>query len=99
MISKGKPWKEQIKPFNFCLVGFQTMEITGKAVKPLAPYCYGLQSIFYEPFIDYETEKIKQGSHYSKPLTGQYWTMLIILKLSLMERQDYWKGSIFRLIL
>lgn len=68
-LNKGKPWKEQIKPFNFYLVGFQTIEENGKAVKPLIPLTKELQSIVYEPFIDYETGEIKQGSHYFKSLS------------------------------
>jgi hypothetical protein len=67
--NKGKTWEEQIKPFNFYLVGFQTIEENSKAVKPLAPYSNDPQSIVYEPFIDYETGEIKQGSHYFKPLS------------------------------
>ncbi|WP_407356402.1 hypothetical protein [Methanolobus sp. WCC5] len=68
-LNKEKVWEEQIKPFNFYLVGFQTVEENGKAVKPLAPYSNDPQSIVYEPFIDYETGEIKQGSHYFKPLS------------------------------
>jgi DNA polymerase elongation subunit (family B) len=68
-INKGKSWEEQIKPYNFYNVGFQTIEENGKAIKPLSPYCNDPQSIVYEPFIDYETGEIKQGSHYFKPLS------------------------------
>ncbi|WP_406657365.1 DNA polymerase [Methanolobus sp. ZRKC2] len=68
-LNKGKPWEKQIKPFNFYLVGFQTIEENGKTVKPLAPFSSEPQSIVYEPFIDYETGEIKQGSHYFKQLS------------------------------
>ncbi|WP_406669965.1 hypothetical protein V7O67_10065 [Methanolobus sp. ZRKC4] len=68
-LNKGKPWEKQIKPFNFYLVGFQTIEENGKTVKPLAPFSSEPQSIVYEPFIDYETGEIKQGSHYFKSLS------------------------------
>ncbi len=68
-INKEKSWEEQIKPFNFYLVGFQTVEENGKAVKPLAPFSSDPQSIVYEPFIDYETGEIKKGSHYFKQLS------------------------------
>ncbi|WMW22914.1 hypothetical protein RE476_03570 [Methanolobus mangrovi] len=68
-INKGKSWKEQIKPFNFYNIGFQTVEENGKAVKPLSPYSNEPQGIVYEPFIDYETGEIKQGSHYFKQLS------------------------------
>ncbi|WP_406661511.1 DNA polymerase [Methanolobus sp. ZRKC3] len=68
-INKGKSWNEQIKPFNFFLVGFQTIEENGKAVKPLAPFSNDPQSIVYDPFTDYESQKVKQGSHYFKQLS------------------------------
>lgn len=67
-LNKGKSWEEQIKPYNFYNVGFQTIEENGKAIKPLSPYCNDPQSIVYDPFIDYETGDIKQGSHYFKQL-------------------------------
>lgn len=65
----GKEWKDQIKPFNFYLVGFQAVEEDGKAVKPLMPFSNDPQKVVYEPFIDYETGDIKEGSHYFKPLS------------------------------
>ncbi|MBW2966617.1 hypothetical protein KY342_05945, partial [Candidatus Woesearchaeota archaeon] len=68
-INKGKEWKDQIKPFNFYLVGFQVAEEDGKAVKPLAPYSDDPQKAVYEPFIDYATGQIKEGTHYFKPLS------------------------------
>ena len=67
-LNKNKSWKHQIKPFNFYLVGFQTIEENGKAVKPLAPYSSYPQSIVYDPFIDYETGDFKKGSYYYKQL-------------------------------
>lgn len=68
-LNKGKDWKEQIKPFNFFLVGFQAIIENGKAIKPLAPFTKDYQKIVYEPFIDYETGEIKEGSQYFKPLS------------------------------
>ncbi|WP_319507631.1 hypothetical protein [uncultured Methanolobus sp.] len=68
-INKGNSWEEQIKPFNFYLVGFQTVEENGKPVKPLAPYSSNPQSIVYDPFINYETGDIKQSPHYFKQLS------------------------------
>ncbi|WP_445475689.1 hypothetical protein ACT9XH_02830 [Methanococcoides methylutens] len=68
-INKGKECYEQIKPFNFYLVGFQAIEEDGKAVKPLSPFSSDPQSIVYEDFIDYETGEIKQGSYYFKQLS------------------------------
>ncbi|TQD27912.1 DNA polymerase [Methanolobus vulcani] len=65
----GKEWNDQIKPFNFYLVGFQALEENGKAVKPLMPFSTDSQKTVYEPFIDYETGEIKEGSRYFKPLS------------------------------
>jgi hypothetical protein len=67
-LNEGKPWREQIKPFNFFLVGFQVIKEDDKAVKPLAPFTKDYQKIIYEPFIDYETGEVKEGSQYFKPL-------------------------------
>lgn len=68
-LNEGKNWKEQIKPFNFFLVGFQAIEENDKAVKPLAPFTKDYPKIVYEPFIDYETGEVKEGSQYFKPLS------------------------------
>ena len=68
-INQGKAWNEQIKPFNFFNVGFQTIEEDGKAVKPLAPFSKDPQKIVHEPFIDYQTGEVKEGSQYFKPLS------------------------------
>ncbi|KKG20170.1 hypothetical protein EO97_09565, partial [Methanosarcina sp. 2.H.T.1A.15] len=68
-LNVGKTWKEQIKPFNFFLVGFQVIEENSKAVKPLAPFTKDYQKIVYEPFIDYESGEVKEGSQYFKPLS------------------------------
>jgi hypothetical protein len=68
-LNEGKEWKEMIKPFNFFLVGFQTIEENNKAVKPLAPFTKDYQRIVYEPFLDYETGEMKEGLHYFKPLS------------------------------
>lgn len=68
-LNKGKPWKEQIKPFNFFLVGFQSIKENGRAVKPLAPFTKDYQKIVDEPFTDYATGEVKQGVQYFKPLS------------------------------
>ncbi|WP_200895213.1 MULTISPECIES: hypothetical protein [unclassified Methanosarcina] len=68
-LNQGKPWKEQIKPFNFFLVGFQVIEENDKPVKPLAPFTKDYQKIVHEPFVDYETGDAKEGSQYFKPLS------------------------------
>ena len=52
-INKGKAWSEQIKPFNFYHVGFQTLEENGKAVKPLSPFSNVPQNIVLPTTITY----------------------------------------------
>lgn len=101
-INKGKAWNEQIKPFNFYHVGFQTLEENGNAVKPLSPFSNDPQNIVYDSFIDYETGEIKQGSQYFKQLSRT-----IIEYANHLESKfdgdigtlEHWKGSMFRLIL
>lgn len=58
-LNKGKPYDHQIKPFNFCIVGFSNAvdEETGKPIKPLAPYRKNAQQCPYNSFIDYESSK------------------------------------------
>jgi len=68
-LNEGKEWHEQIKPFNFILVGFQVMKDGRKPVKPLSPFSQNPQAIVNEPFIDYETGMRKQGLRYFKPLS------------------------------
>jgi hypothetical protein len=69
LLNEGKEWYEQIKPFNFILVGFQVNTDGRKPVKPLSPHSKDPQKIVNEPFIDYETGIIKQGLQYYKPLS------------------------------
>lgn len=68
-LNEEKSWKDQIKPFNFFLVGFQVIEENDKAVKPLAPFTKDYQKIVYEPFIDCEKGEVKEESQYFKPLS------------------------------
>jgi len=68
-LNEGKDWLNQIKPFNFFLVGFQVMLDGKRPIKPLSPYSKEPQTIVNEPFIDYETGKVKQGLQYFKPLS------------------------------
>jgi len=39
------------------------------SIKPLAPFSKDPQKIVHEPFIDYQTGEVKEGSHYFKPLS------------------------------
>ncbi|WP_342304966.1 hypothetical protein [Methanolobus sp. ZRKC5] len=67
-INEGQSWSKQIKPFNFCLVGFQCIKEDGELIKLLAPFSKDPQKIVYELFLDYNTGEGKQGPHYFKPL-------------------------------
>jgi hypothetical protein len=69
ILNECKEWPEQIKPFNFLLVGFHVIMDGKKPVKPLSPYSKNPQTIVNEPFIDYETGMRKQGLRYFKPLS------------------------------
>lgn len=69
-MNKDKPWHETVKPFNFTILGFQTVKEHGKAVKPLAPYSKDPQTVPYRPFIDYNTGREMQGLRYFKPLSA-----------------------------
>ena len=71
-LNEGKAWKYQIKPFNFFLVGFQTVKENEKIVKPIAPYSKDPQSIVYQKFIDYNTGEVKCGSQYFKILSRTF---------------------------
>ncbi|MEO9307469.1 MAG: DNA polymerase [Nitrososphaera sp.] len=53
--NKKKEYRDQIKPSNFCLVGYPTgiNEKTGDFVKPLAPYRKPVREAVYHDFIDY----------------------------------------------
>jgi len=68
-LNSGKDWSNQVKPFNFYNLGFQTREENGKMIKPLAPFSKDPQKIVHEPFINYETGTIMQGSRFFKPLS------------------------------
>jgi len=67
-LNADKKWENQVKPFNFYNLGFQMREENGQMIKPLAPFSKDPQKIVHEPFIDYETGLIKQGSRFFKPL-------------------------------
>ncbi len=67
--NEEKSWGEQIKPFNFYLVGFKMKDENGVPVKPLSPFSKDPQTIVHKDFIDYQTGEIKQGSHYFRSLS------------------------------
>lgn len=52
--NQGKPYFEQIKPFNFALVGFGIIadKNTCESIKPLTSYQYPAKHAVYDDFID-----------------------------------------------
>lgn len=57
--NEGKPLSQQIKPYNFILIGQGNSE-----VKPISAHKDNPQSAVYEDFMDYKTGKVMKGSHY-----------------------------------
>lgn len=47
ILNERKEWKEQIKPFNFFLVGFQVHEADGRLVKSLSQHSRDNQRIVH----------------------------------------------------
>ena len=58
-LNEGKTYDHQIKPFNFCIVGFSNdvEESTGKPIKPLAPYRKNAQQCPYDSFLTMKAAK------------------------------------------
>lgn len=69
--NKGKPYSEQIKPFNFVLVGFGNVKENGELIKPLAPYQNPAKHAVYDDFIDCNTKTgiLLRGQEYWKHLS------------------------------
>lgn len=68
-INKGKPYEQQIKPFNFVLVGSPTMINRNRPIIPLTSFTTP-DLAHYRPFIDAKTGKL-----YSEH-TEVYWKKL-----------------------
>jgi hypothetical protein len=68
-INKGKPYEEQIKPFNFVLVGSPTMTSRNQPIIPLTAFTTP-DLAPYQPFIDAKTGKL-----YSDKMEA-YWKTL-----------------------
>ena len=64
-INKNKPINQQIKPFNFMLVGVNNK----KDIKPVAPFTKNNQEVAFKEFIDYKTGKTFKGIEYWQPLS------------------------------
>lgn len=63
----GKSYKEQIKPFNFMLIGIGNT----KDIKPIAPFDKDTQSIAFGEFVDYKTGRVMEGQEYFKNLADE----------------------------
>lgn len=69
--NKKRGYYNQIKPYNFCLVGFSNVSNeTGKMIKPLAPFRRPAREAVYHNFVDYndKTRTKVRGKEYWKPL-------------------------------
>jgi hypothetical protein len=64
-LNKVKTWKEQIKPFNFFLVGFQAIEENDKAVKPLAPFIRIIRRLSMSRLLIMKQEKLRKDLNIS----------------------------------
>jgi hypothetical protein len=72
-VNEGKELDEQIKPFNFMLVGSGTVANNkGEAIKPITSYKDNPQVAVESPFIDYNSKQILQGREYWKPLSNVF---------------------------
>lgn len=58
--NKGKPRNQQVKPFNFMIVGIGTQN----EIKPIAPYDKNSQEVPYKEFINYKNGNKLIGEEY-----------------------------------
>jgi hypothetical protein len=71
VINKGKPMPQQIKPYNFVLVGSPVMVGgRGEPIIPITPFTSRLNNAPYEAFIDAKTGKLFEEN------TQLYWKKL-----------------------
>ncbi|MCQ6963556.1 DNA polymerase [Methanolobus chelungpuianus] len=72
-MNEGKEFSEQIKPFNFMLVGSgATVNEKGESIKPIAPFNKNPQVVVEKKCIDSYTGDICQGRHLWKPLADVF---------------------------
>lgn len=67
-INRGKPWREQIKPFNFFLKG----NSIDKSVIPIAPFLDNPQEMVRKPFINEKTGILTNGEEYFKRMNNTF---------------------------
>lgn len=70
VLNASSDYNEQIKPFNFCIVGVANKrhDRSDRVVKPLAAFTKHPQEAAYRPFVDYTTGEILEGLEYWKPV-------------------------------
>ena len=70
VIDDWKDYYSQIKPSNFCIIGFSNMvnDETGEQIKPLAPFRKFVKDAVFDDFIDYNSKNNKKlrGKEYWK---------------------------------
>ena len=74
-LNEGKMYDQQIKPFNFALLGIKTI-IDGEEVKPIAPFCKEPQSVVYNEFINYNDGKTMSGNQYWRSMDSIFFDYL-----------------------
>lgn len=71
-LDKSKDYYKQIKPFNFCLVGFSTTDNkkTKELIKPLAPFRRPVRDAVFDAFVDLNSKNgaVLKGQHYWKDM-------------------------------
>lgn len=67
-INKGKPYREQIKPYNF----FLKANSVDKSVVPIAPHLDNPQEIVSKPFINEKTGIAMKGEQYFKKMDNTF---------------------------
>lgn len=67
-LNRGKPYKEQIKPYNFFLKG----NSIDKSVIPIAPYLDNPQEMVAKPFINEKTGIVTSGEEYFKKMDNTF---------------------------
>ncbi len=74
-LNRGRQYRDKIKPFNFCLVGFGNKfdDVSGKVIKPFSPYRRDTKEIPYDEFIDYHTRKTFRGEQHWKRFGDVFW--------------------------
>jgi len=67
-INDGKTYEQQIKPFNFFLVGVSN----DNSIKPVSPYSDNPQETVHTKFVDYNSGEVFEGLEYWKSLMDTF---------------------------